>query len=296
MMIVRSLLPAALLITCLAAEDTVAPDLNLVKTWNHSAEQFLDRGSYEEARQLYTRSLPLMETALGPEDPATVTTLGNLCSASSRLPAYLDAKPLCTRALSLREKVFGPKHPDVARSLSDLGLVYANEGDFGRAASLLRRALSIDTAFPDSPDLPTLLNNFGYLYFKKGKYGSAETYFERAIASVESSRGAEDPALAAMYGNVATVYLANHQYARAEQRFRQALAAAERAFGPGHAATLQALLGLARSEAAQGRSSEAAAALQRAQSVVSEDRPTYLQWGRVIESARASLLYSRTLR
>lgn len=287
MMIVRFLLSGALLISCLAAEDTASAGLALARSWNHSAEQLIDRGSYEEARQLYARSLPLMETALGPEDPATVTTLGNLCSASSHLHAYLDAKPLCTQALLLREKVLGPKHLDVARSLSDLGLVYANEGSFGRAESLLRRALRINASFPDSPDLPTLLNNFGYLYFKKGKYGPAENYFERAIVSIEDNRGGDDPALVAMFGNVGTVYLANHQYARAEQRFRQALAVAERAFGPGQAASLQALVGLAHVEAAQGKSSEAADTLQRAQSVVDGDRLTYLQWGHAIESARA---------
>lgn len=297
MMLARFSLLGTLLLSCLAAEsltplppESVARDLTLAKTWNHSAEELMSQGSYEEASQLYSRSLPLMEKALGPEDPATVTTLGNLCSASSYLPAYLDAKPLCTRALALREKVLGPKHPDVARSLSDLGLVYANEGDFGRAESLLRRALRIDAAFPDSPDLPTLLNNFGYLYFKKGKYGPAENYFERAIAAVETARGSEDPALATMYGNVATVYLANHQFARAEQRCRQALAAAERAFGPGQAGSLHALVGLARAEAAQGNRSEAEAVLRRAQGVVDGEHLTYLEWGRAVERARADLL------
>jgi tetratricopeptide (TPR) repeat protein len=285
---VRFVLTGALLLSKLGAADTAA-DLALAKAWNHSAEQFMNRGSYEEARLLYSRSLPLMEKALGSEDPATITTLGNFCSASSHLPAYLDAKPLCTRALSLREKALGPKHPDVARSLSDLGLVYVNEGDFGHAEWLLRRALHVDDAFPDSPDFPTLLNNFGYLYFKKGKYGPAENYFERAIASVESTRGSEDPALVAMFGNVGSVYLANHQYARAEQRFRQALAVAERAFGPEQGPSLQALVGLARAAAAQGNSSEAAAALQRAQSVVDGDRLTYLEWGRALEAARASV-------
>jgi len=180
-------------------------ELRQAKEWNASAEQYMTRGAYEEARQLYLRSLPVMEKALGPEHPATVTTLGNLCDASIRMSAYLDAKPLCMRALALREKVLGPNDNDVARSLSDLGLLYANEGDLAHAGSLLDRALRIANESENFRDMPALLNNLGFLYSKKKKYALAEDSFERAIASTEKRSGPEDPDLVTMLSNVANV-------------------------------------------------------------------------------------------
>ena len=265
-------------------------DLKAAKEWNAAAERYMNQGEYEEARRLYLRTLPVMEKALGQEHPATVTTLGNLCDASIRMSAYLDAKPLCMRALALREKVLGPSHPDVARSLSDLGLLYANEGDLGRAESLLRRALRIDSAEANSPDMPTLLNNFGFLYSKKGKYARAEEYFDRAIAATEEISGREAPALVTMYSNAANVYLANHKFGDAAERFRHALAIAEHLSGPEQVASVRPLLGLARAEAALGNGSKAQTFLQRAESLVEHDRQAYLEWRAPIQAARLSLM------
>ena len=284
------LIPALSAATAPAGTGAVnSDDLRLAKAWNDSADQYMERGSYDEARQLYLRALPVLEMALGPQNPATITTLANLCVASGRLTRYLDAKPVCTRALAVREKVFGPNHPDVARSLSDLGLLYASEGDLARAESLLRRALQIDSSLPDSPDMAKLYNNLGFLSFQKKKYSRAEDWFERAIAATTKTRGPDDPDLVTMLGNAGTVYLADRRFPAAEKRFRQALAIGERAFGPEQAASLQARIGLARAEAAQGKGSDAENDLHRAQGVMDHDRGTYLQWHSALDAARLDL-------
>src|SRR6516225_3756793 len=198
-----------------------------------------------------------MEKLLGPEDPASITTMANLCVASSHLRAYVDAKPVCARALALREKVLGPDHLDVARSLSDLGILYSTDGDFGRAASLFRRALGIAASHHDSIIMPGLLNNLGFLYFQKRKYAVSEGFFARAVAAVEKDRGPEDPDLVTMLSNLGTVYLANHQ-ARA---------------------------------AAQGKRSEAETFLHRAEAVASPGGSGYLEWSASLEAARSALLH-----
>jgi tetratricopeptide (TPR) repeat protein len=216
-------LSAIVLSACCAADG-----LALAKSWNDAAEVSMTRGEWEQARSLYLRSLPVLERALGPEDSSTVLTMGNLCSASSHLSSTLDAKPLCTKALRMREKTLGPNHPDVARSMSDLGVLYATEGDLVRAESLLRDALRIADALRNFPDSPALYNNLGFLYFRKKQYAMSAGLFERAIASVESTRGPDDPELVTMLNNLATVCLARHQSAAAEQRFRRAIAISER--------------------------------------------------------------------
>jgi tetratricopeptide (TPR) repeat protein len=267
-----------------AAPDTSAADLRLAKEWNGAADQYMNLGQYEEARKLYLRLLPILESTVGPENPVTATTLGNLCIASSH-SVSLDAMPLCRRALSVREKVYGPDHPEVARSLSDLGLLYAKEGDLARAESLLRRALRIDSSLPKSPDMAGLLNNLGFLYFKQKKYALAEDMFQRAIDSTEKERGPEDPGLIAMLGNLATVNLAHHDPRAAEEHFRRALAIAEQCFGRDQITSMRPLIGLARAEAALGKRSEAAVFRERARRLAANDRQAYVEWGGALETA-----------
>ena len=87
-----------------------------------------------------------------------------------------------------------------------------------------------------------------------------------------------------MLGNLATVNLAHHQFRAAEVHFRRALAIAERSFGPDQITSVRTLIGLARAEAALGRSSEAETFRQRARGVVARDRQAYLEWGAATES------------
>ena len=270
-----------------AADAGNGEEVKLANQWNRDAERYMDQGAYEQARSLYLRALAALEGALGPEHPATITTLGNVCDSSIRLSAWVDAKPTCVRALALREKVLGPNHPDVARSLSDLGLLYANEGDFRRAESLLERALAIDRA-GDTADSATLLNNLGFLYAKKKKYARAEDYLERAIGVVETTRGPSDPDLVTMHANLATVYLTHHRYDAAAQHYRAALAIADGLSGSPQLSSVPALVGLARAEAALGNRSEAKAFLERADGVVQQSR-AYLELGRTVDAARSDL-------
>jgi tetratricopeptide (TPR) repeat protein len=272
------------------ADSLVAGDeLILAKGWNDAAEQLMNRGAYEEARQLYLRSLPVFEKTVGREHVATATTLGNLCIASSH-SAWLNAKPICSQALSVREKVFGPNHQEVARSLSDLGLLYAKEGDLARAESFLRRALRIDSSLAESSDIPGLLNNLGFLYFKERKHSLAEDAFERAITSTERERGPEDSDLVTMLGNVATVNLAHHKFRAAEEHFQRALAIAERSFGRDQITSVRALIGLAQAEGALGKKSEADAFRERARTVVARDRQAFMEWGGAAGSSHSDLL------
>ena len=130
-----------------------------------------------------------------------------------------------------------------------------------------------------------LSNNLGFLYFKEKKYALAENAFERAIASTEKNRGPEDPDLITMLGNLATVNLEHHQFRAAEEHFQRALSLAERSFGRDQITSVRALIGLARAEAALGRSSEAETFRQRARGVVARDRQAYLEWGGAAELA-----------
>jgi tetratricopeptide (TPR) repeat protein len=263
--------------------------LKQIMEWNRSAEIDMNQGLYEQARQLYLRSLPAMEKVLGVKDASTITTLANLCVATGHLSGYVDAKPLCSRALALREEVLGSAHPDVARSLCDLGLQYAREGDFRRAESLMVRALRIVNRRQDSSVTPGVLNNVGYLYFNRGKYSLARNLFERATALMERARGGNDPDLVPILSNLGTVYLANHRAHSAEECFLRALLIAEGVTGPNHANSVQPLAGLARAALLQGRRAEAEMLLGRAESIARSNGSSYLEWKALLEAAHTAV-------
>ncbi len=229
------------------------------------ADALLLQGSYEEARQAYLTLHARLEKTLGPEHPQTVLALANACDASVPLTASLDSLPLCTRVLALREKVPGPDSPETARTLSDLALLYAADGHFSKAGTLLERALRIAGNDPGSPDTAGLMNNLAYLYFRKGKYTRSRDMFERAIALVEKDANAGGPDLSTMLSNLGTAELAAHDAGSAQRHFRSALTLSEKSFGADSARNLKPLKGLARAEAALGNSQEAAVFHSRAQ-------------------------------
>jgi len=212
------------------------------------------QGLWEGARRGYLERYESLKKTLGPENPETALALANACDASVPLAGRLDSIPVCTRALALREKVLGVGSPEVAKSMSDLALLYAAEGDMGRAGKLIERAVRIRGVMPGSPELAGLMNNLGYLYFKKGKYALSREMFARAIAMAGAGVTADRSDLVTMLGNIGIADLAAHDAVAAEAHFRQEVSIAEASFGAGHPKYFQALDDLSRAETALGKS------------------------------------------
>ena len=101
-------------------------------------------GDYAKAEPLYRRALAIHEKALGPEHPATATSLNNLAvlyRGDGRLRQGRAA--LCGAHLAIREKALGPEHPETANSLNNLAVLYKAMGDYAKAEPLYQRALAI---------------------------------------------------------------------------------------------------------------------------------------------------------
>lgn len=78
------------------------------------------RRHYQEAILLEQRALAIREKELGPEHPATATTLNNLAEAYQDTGSYAKAEPLYQRVLAIDEKAHGPENPDIATDLNNL--------------------------------------------------------------------------------------------------------------------------------------------------------------------------------
>ena len=111
---------------------------------NETGRYLDDRAQYEQAKPLYERALAFNEQGLGPNHPATATSLNNLAALYDNQGDYEQAKSLYERALAIREQALGHNHPDTARSLNNLAFLYDRQGDYEQAKPLYERALAIN--------------------------------------------------------------------------------------------------------------------------------------------------------
>jgi CHAT domain-containing protein/Tfp pilus assembly protein PilF len=204
---------------------------------DHQIQDLVKAGKYSEAIPLATQSLHLREKALGPEDPATATSLNNLGYLYATIGDYAKAEPLYQRALRIREKALGPNHSYTATSLDNLGLLYGRMADYRKAEPLLQRALKIreKELGPDNPYTAASLANLGSLYSRMADYGKdekAEPLLQRALKIREKILGPEHPATAASLNDLAQLYENTGDYAKAEPLFKRALQVYEKTFGP----------------------------------------------------------------
>ena len=224
------------------------------------------RGKPAEARARFEKALALAEQELGPDHPATISTLaplGNLAFVEGRLA---DAQELLERVLASNEAAFGKDHPDVALALSNLGAVYQAEGKLDDAQRLKERALAIRIAAlgPDHPAVGTSYNNLGTLHAERGDHATAGDYYAKALALWEKAYGPDNVQIALAASNLGGSLEKRGEYEQAAGHFTRAIALYEAAYGPEHPDLASPLGGLGVTRRRQHRLDEARALFQRA--------------------------------
>ncbi len=96
---------------------------------------------------------------------------------------YAEAEKSWSAALQKAEK-FGPQDTRLAQSLNDLAVLYRNQGKYGEAEPLYKRALAIreKSLGPDHPDVARNLENYAELLLKTNRKTEAARLEARAKA------------------------------------------------------------------------------------------------------------------
>jgi tetratricopeptide (TPR) repeat protein len=99
---------------------------------------------------------------------------------------------------AIRERIRkekGEDAPEMATVSNDLALLYLDQGRYGEAEPLLKKAIAINkTALPaDHPDLAMGYNNLAALYWVQGRYGEAEPLYKKALEVLEQKLGFRHP-------------------------------------------------------------------------------------------------------
>ena len=120
---------------------------------------------------------------------------------------------------------------------------------------------------PEDSRLATSLNSLANLYWDQGKYGEAEPLFKRALAIREKALGPEHSDVATTLKDLAILYLDQLRYGEAEPLFKRSLEITEKALGPEHLDVAFSLENYAYLLRRTGREEEAAKMEARAEAI-----------------------------
>jgi eukaryotic-like serine/threonine-protein kinase len=213
-----------------------------------------------DARQLYNRSLNILETTAAP--PTDISALlDDLANVYADEQQWALAKQTYERALEIDRRVLGDDHPRVASRLNNLAIVAENMGDLKLAESLFLDAIRRnERAYGDRhPETGAARGNYGLLLQREGRLAEAEPLLRSALGVELSLYGPGNYNVA--YARVSLAILLHDQgnLAAAETEFRQALAIYDKTLPATHQYRAALLMHFARLLVDRGKAVEALA-------------------------------------
>jgi tetratricopeptide (TPR) repeat protein len=153
-----------------------------------------------------------------------------------------------------------------AGDLNYLGILWALQGELGKAEKIYQRALAgCETALgAEHMSTINIINNLGLLYRDQRKLAEAEKMFHRALVGYETALGAENTWILNTFNNLGLVYIDQGKLTEAEKMLHQALTGKEMAFGAEHTSTLNTIHHLGMMYRDQGKLAEAEKMLHQA--------------------------------
>ena len=162
---------------------------------NDVAEALREQGRLEEARALFTEALGARRAALGPEDPAYLTSLNNLGLLLRQMGEMGEARELLTEAVETRRAAQGDDHRETLTAINNLGALLKAQGALSDAEPLYEEALTTRRAAlgDEHPDTLTSINNLASLYTAQGNLEPAEVLLYEAAATAQRVLGNDHP-------------------------------------------------------------------------------------------------------
>lgn len=207
----------------------------------------LQQGQFGEAKDLYIRSLGILETS-GVQQADVSVVLDDLATVYTREQQWALAKQTYERSLEIDRRALGDDHPRVTQRLNNLAIVAQNMGDLPQAERLYREAIRRHerTYGERHPETAAVKGNFGLLLQREGRLSEAEPLLRSALDMNLSVYGPDNYNVG--YSRVSLAMLLHDQgnLAAAESEFRQAVAIYDKSLPANHQYRASALMHFAR--------------------------------------------------
>ncbi len=82
------------------------------------------KGNYDEARELYLKSLKQTESLYGQNHPSIADIMNNLGILYKKEGKYTEALEYLKQALKISKHLYGQQHPDIGVYLTNVGDIY----------------------------------------------------------------------------------------------------------------------------------------------------------------------------
>lgn len=218
------------------------------------------QGQFGEAKDLYIRSLGILETSLAPQTDISAV-LDDLAKVYAREQQWTLARQTYERALEVDKRVLGDDHPRVAMRLNSLAVVAQNMGNLQKAEDLYLEAIRRHERTYGDRHPETILSkgNYGLLLQREGRLIEAEPLLRDALGSTLSLYGPDHYEVGYYRVSLAMLLHEQGKLAEAEDEFRQALAIYNRSLPANHQWRAALLMHFARLLVDRGKADEALA-------------------------------------
>jgi serine/threonine protein kinase len=205
------------------------------------------QGQYSEAKDLYIRSLGILEQRAAPPTDIAVV-LDDLAQAYTREQQWVLAKQTYERALDIDRRMLGDDHPRVAPRLENLAIVAQNMGELKQAEALYVDALHREQrAYGDRHFETTVTkSSYGLLLQREGRLVEAEPLLRDVLDVRLKLLGPEHYMVGYARVSLAMLLHDKGDLPGAESQFRQALAVYDESLPDNHQYRASLLMHFAR--------------------------------------------------
>ncbi len=238
------------------AEPLGADSLHLATTLNNFGQLKYRQREFEQAGDLFRRSLAIRERVLGADHTVVLQSINNLSALYVANGDLTQAEPLLERALALSQNRLEGAQSDVAVNLNNLARLHFRRNDYQKAEPLLLRLLALKRSLGrDHPEVAAVLASLAKLRHTLGNFEGAERLWRRVLMIREQCAEPNDAAIATALENLSESTSALGRDDESLSLRERALRLREHALGTDHAS-----LAPARAKIAELRAKRAPAA------------------------------------
>jgi tetratricopeptide (TPR) repeat protein len=186
-------------------------------------QSYTNIANIHHARGDYARALQLYEYVLNVRLNALLSRVREL-EAMRRDPG--EPSPERRRALDGLQRDITKRRADIATTYYNAAVVYAEQGDVGRALGLYEKALAKRLEVSGDRDRLVALcySGMGQIHYLLGDLGEAFNLQEKALRIRLETLGGQHPDVADSFNHIAIIHHGRHEYPEALEGFQKALA------------------------------------------------------------------------